>query len=151
MTQSALNSILEISTRALLVLYRSQQPRAICDIAALDYLASYAKSFNIGETNLNGDGEFNFNEFADRLHAIDSACAYLGRRGLITAHMGLSGFTYSITPSGREFCDQLTSEYATDYQLALDTVFAFENKHPDLDLSFYINKEGAKMPKVGAQ
>ena len=126
------------------MLYRlPSKARTVADIAAVDYLACYAKSFQIGETNLNGDGDFNFTEFANRLHTMQNACSYLVRKGLIDAHILVEGFTYTISHKGKDFCNQLTSEYAADFQATLDQVVGFEMSHPKVDLSDYVNKKGS--------
>lgn len=126
------------------MLYRlPSKARTLADIAAADYLACYAKSFQIGETNLNGDGDFNFTELANRLYTMQNVCSYLVRKGLINVHMRVDGFTYTISEKGKTFCNQLTSEYASDFQAALDQVLVFEMDHPNVDLSDYVNQKGA--------
>lgn len=126
------------------MLYRlPSKARTLADVAATDYLVCYAKSFQIGETNLNGDGDFNFTEFANRLLTMQNACSYLVRKGLIDVHMSVEGFTYTISDKGKTFCNQLTSEYASDFQAALDQVVIFEINHPNVDLSDYVNQRGS--------
>ena len=86
------------------MLYRlPSKARTLADIAAADYLACYAKSFQIGETNLNGDGDFNFTELANRLYTMQNVCSYLVRKGLINVHMRVDGFTYTISEKARPF------------------------------------------------
>lgn len=139
------NTTLEISTRLLLVLYATPSvERSLEELAAMDYLACYAESFGIGDTNLHGDGEFNFGEMADRLIASERACAFMVTRGLAQAHMRVDGFTYSITNAGRQLCNQLNSEYASDYQAAIHNVLGFNAKNPGIDLAQFVNNQGAR-------
>lgn len=140
---SLFNTTLEISTRALLVLYADPAtPRTQDQITAIDYMSCYAKSFGIGPNNLHGDGEFNFGEFANRRSASDKVFEYLVTHNLVTAHASADGFTFTITPEGRRLCDRLTSEYVSDFQDALGATLALLKGNPGVDVVTFVNHAG---------
>ena len=146
------NTTLEISTRMLLVLYAHPATARSCDeIAALDYMTCYAKSFQIGAENLHGDGEFNFVEFTDRQTATERACRYLVTHGLIAANAGNDGFTFTITAEGKELCNRLTSEYAANFQKSLAATFALIQANPGVDVVRFVNHAGNLLAAKGDQ
>lgn len=146
------NTTLEISTRMLLVLYaRPATPRSCDEIAALDYMTCYAKSFQIGAENLHGDGEFNFVEFAGRQTAAEKACQYLVTHNLMTPHASGEGFTFTITSEGKELCNRLTSEYAANFQKSLAYTFTLIQANPSVDVVRFVNHAGNLLAAKGDQ
>lgn len=113
---SILGSQFEASLRILLLL-EAAQSEMISEgaIAALDYITVYAHDFGLSESNLNGEGNYRFGEFASRRKTIRTAVKQLVLDGLIIVSRSSLGFHYRLSNDGVDFSESLDTDYADAY------------------------------------
>lgn len=114
---SVFNTPFEISLRTLLTLEVAGEQWKTADmIAAADFITVYSKVFGLSETNLHGDNDFKFSEFALRRELVKKSVKLLVKNGLIKVVYTDNGFSYSIAQRGLDFCSKLTNDYAVKYR-----------------------------------
>jgi len=100
MTKNPFNSTFENSLRLLVLLDIYDMPQTVDMLYAVDFMTVYGKSFGITETNLNGDNEYRFSEFASRREPVRAALKEMVLNGTAQALSYKNGLAYIITPEG---------------------------------------------------
>mgnify|MGYP000023867435 FL=1 len=136
MNTSALGSTFEISLRILLLL--NEVRGAALDeqqIGAVDFISVYAADFGLLDENLHGYSNYRFSEYPARKHLVSSALKGLLLDGNIRFQPVPTGYKYFITDDGKSICKKLTSNYANEYRIAVQTVIkSFDNANTELML-----------------
>ncbi|WP_143752333.1 ABC-three component system middle component 2 [Clostridium botulinum] len=141
---SIFNTNLEISLRLLLTLYVVEKDKTLDALVISDFVTVYAKDFNLGISNLHGDNEFSYTEFAARRsQSLDAVKALVGRN-LVTILETADGFAYSITDRGITVCDSMTTQYAADYINTAYKVEEFVNMQSTTELMSKISKSALR-------
>ena len=110
------NSRFENSLRLLILLDEFDMPQTIDMLYATDFMALYSKAFGLTETNLNGDNNYKFSEFASQRELVKEALQELVLNGTVEAVGYKKGLSYVITPEGEDLCETLDSDYANEYR-----------------------------------
>lgn len=125
MNISTLGSTFEISLRILLMLnelqgfsFDEQQ------IGAVDFISVYAADFGLLDENLHGYSNYRFSEYPARKYIVSSALKGLLLDGNIRLHSTSTGYRFSITEAGKNICRKLTSDYAEEYRIAIQSVIS---------------------------
>lgn len=123
MNESAIGSTFEISLRILLML-NELSPTKLDEqqIGAIDFIAVYAADFGLLDENLHGYSNYRYSEFPARKQMVSSALKNLVLDGYVRLHPTSSGYRYSLLESGKTVCTKLTSGYAKEYILAIQSV-----------------------------
>ena len=136
MNTPALGSTFEISLRILLLL--NEAHGATLDeqqIGAVDFISVYAADFGLLDENLHGYSNYRFSEYPARKHLVSSALKGLLLDGNIRFQPVPTGYKYFITDDGKSICKKLTSNYANEYRIAVQTVIkSFDNANTELML-----------------
>ena len=136
MNTSALGPTFEISLRILLLL--NEVRGAALDeqqIGAVDFISVYAADFGLLDENLHGYSNYRFSEYPARKHLVSSALKGLLLDGNIRFQPVPTGYKYFITDDGKSICKKLTSNYANEYRIAVQTVIkSFDNANTELML-----------------
>lgn len=123
MNNTALGSTFEISLRILLML--NELPDLALDeqqIGAIDFISVYAADFGLLDENLHGYSNYRYSEYPARKYMVASAVKGLVLDGYIRLHPTSTGYRYSITTAGKSVCEKLTSNYANEYMIAVQSV-----------------------------
>ena len=83
MPNKLFNTTFENALRLLILLDVYDYPQTLDMLYAVDFMATYGKTFNITEDNLNGDNQYKFSEFASRREAVKIALKALVLDGLV--------------------------------------------------------------------
>lgn len=129
MNESVLGSTFEISLRILLML-NELSPSALDEqqIGAIDFISVYAADFGLLDENLHGYSNYRYSEYPARKHMVASALKDLVLDGYVHLHPTSAGYRYSITEAGKAICGKLTSNYAEEYIIAVQSVInRFDN------------------------
>lgn len=123
MNESAIGSTFEISLRILLMLNKlSPMKLDEQQIGAIDFISVYAADFGLLDENLHGYSNYRYSEFPARKQIVTSALKNLVLDGYVRLYPTSIGYTYSILEVGKTVCDKLTSSYAKEYILAVQSV-----------------------------
>lgn len=123
MNISALGSAFEISLRILLILNELQGSSLDAQqIGAVDFISVYAAAFGLLDENLHGYSNYRFSEYPARKYIVSSALKNLVLDGNVQLNSTLTGYRFSITEAGKSICRQLTSDYAGEYRIAVQSV-----------------------------
>lgn len=139
------NSTFEISLRILLMLSVSDESGMTIDrVVAYDFITIYSHNFGLSDSNLHGDNEFSFSEFASRRNLMTNAMKSLVLDNMVSVLRKKDGFRYAINEFGRKFCQQMTTEYAAAYlKLAKKTLITF-NMKSEVEILNLISSESMK-------
>lgn len=136
MNTTVLGSTFEISLRILLLL--NEAHGAALDeqqIGAIDFISVYAADFGLLDENLHGYSNYRFSEYPARKHLVSSALKELLLDGNIRFQATPTGYKYFITDAGKSICKKLTSNYANEYRISVQTVInSFDNANTRLML-----------------
>lgn len=148
---SLFNTVFETELRLLIMLEVIGYPE-ICNttaekLAAVDFVALYGASFGITGSNLHGDGDYRFSEFATRRELTQKALRELVGRGFVRAANSAAGFVYTITGAGKTFCKELNDEYAGEYREALASVLDETGEMSEQNLAVFINQHSVNSLK----
>ena len=136
MNSTVLGSTFEISLRILLLL--NEAHGAALDeqqIGAIDFISVYAADFGLLDENLHGYSNYRFSEYPARKHLVSSALKELLLDGNIRFQATPTGYKYFITDAGKSICKKLTSNYANEYRISVQTVInSFDNANTRLML-----------------
>lgn len=129
MNESAIGSTFEISLRILLIL-NELAPAKLDEqqIGAIDFIAVYAADFGLMDENLHGYSNYRYSEFPARKQMVSSALKNLVLDGYVRLYLTSSGYRYSLLEAGKMICTKLTSGYAKEYILAVQSVTDRFNK-----------------------
>ena len=123
MNDSAIGSAFEISLRILLML-NELSPSKLDEqqIGEIDFIAVYAADFGLLDDNLHGYSNYRYSEFPARKQMVSSALKNLVLDKYVRLYPTSSGYRYSLLDSGKTVCSKLTSGYAKEYILAVQSV-----------------------------
>ena len=123
MNESAIGSAFEISLRILLML-NALSPAKLDEqqIGEIDFIAVYAADFELLDENLHGYSNYRYSEFPARKQMVSSALKNLVLDKYVRLYPTSSGYRYSLLESGKMVCSKLTSGYAKEYILAIQSV-----------------------------
>ncbi|AGX41922.1 ABC-three component system middle component 2 [Clostridium saccharobutylicum] len=142
------NSTLEISLRILLILYADgNNGKNLDSIVTADFITIYAKDFGVSNTNLHGNNEFSFAEYATRRSQVQDAIKYLVIDRLISVCYQDDGFHYTISELGKQLCSSMTTEYSKTYLMTAYKTIDFMRNSDERKLITLISKEAAKAIK----
>lgn len=149
MMKSPFNTTFENSLRLLMLLDIYDLPQTVDMLYAIDFITVYGKSFNITDSNLNGDNEYRFSEFASRRESVREALKELVLNGTAQAVSYRDGLAYIITPEGEDFCQSLNSQYALEYKQCAKTVIEHMAGKKARAIISDINKKSAEALRKG--
>ena len=136
MNATVLGSTFESSLRILLLL--NEAHGAALDeqqIGAIDFISVYAADFGLLDENLHGYSNYRFSEYPARKQLVSSALKGLLLDGNIRFQAAPTGYKYFITDAGKCICKKLTSNYANEYIISVQTVInSFDNANTRLML-----------------
>lgn len=144
MPNKLFNTTFENALRLLILLDVYDYPQTMDMLYAVDFMATYGRTFNITEDNLNGDNQYKFSEFASRREAVKIALKALVLDGLVQALNLNDGITYTVSSDGEDYCNSLESEYATEYRRNAQLVIKSVAGKTERELISNINKMSAK-------
>ena len=131
------NSPFELSLRVLIILNTAQLRLTIDKIVAYDFISTYSSDF--------GNNSYRFSEYTTKRIIITQSIKNLVLEGFVLPHCNKGGFSYSISPVGKNFCSSLNDDYANGFtQIVQQTVATFSD-HSDRALIQTINSHALKM------
>jgi len=135
------NTPFENSLRLLLILSADPETaKSVDKIAALDFIAIYAKNFGYSEQSLQGESPNNNpSEFATRRELAVIAIKQLVMRGLASIVKNANGFCYKINSNGILVADSLDTEYVDDYMAIARVVIERTATYTERQLFALIN------------
>lgn len=151
MTNKLFNSAFENSLRIMLLLAEFNCGQSLDKIYATDFMASYGATFGVSESDLNGDSQYKFSEFASRREIVRQALKQLVLDGLVWPDNSAAGILYSITDAGREYGDTLDSEYAKEYSSIARKIVEIFSDVSERSIIEKINKMSAESLRKGAR
>ncbi len=151
MTNKLFNSEFENSLRILLLLTEFNCGQSLDKIYALDFMVSYGATFGVSKTNLNGDNQYKFSEFASRREIVRLALKQLVLDGLVLPVNSVDGILYAITDAGHKYSDTLESEYAEEYRSTARKIIEIVSNEPERTIIDRINKMSAESLRKGAR
>lgn len=117
-------------------------------ILSLDFIACYARDFELADTNLHGNNSFMFGELSSRRTLISEAIKPLVRRGFVEVKID-RGYLYQISEIGKNYILSLESEYAHEYRQTAELVIKELGNYSDDELMRIIQfKAGTKMKEA---
>jgi len=144
MPNKLFNTTFENALRLLILLDVYDYPQTLDMLYAVDFMATYGKTFNITEDDLNGDNQYKFSEFASRREAVKIALKALVLDGLVQALNLNDGIAYTVSSDGEDYCNSLESDYATEYRRNAQLVIKSVAGKTERELISKINKMSAR-------
>lgn len=151
MTNKLFNSAFENSLRILLLLAEFDCGQSLDKIYATDFMVSYGATFGVSKSDLNGDNQYKFSEFASRREIVRQALKQLVLDGLVWPDNSAAGTLYSITDAGREYGATLDSEYAEEYRSTARRIVEMVSDVSERSIIEKINKMSAESLRKGAR
>ena len=142
------NSVFENSLRILLLLAEFDCGQSLDKIYATDFMVTYGATFGVSESDLNGDNQYKFSEFASRREIVRLALKELVLEGMENT---ATGILYSITNAGRDYSATLTSEYAEEYRSTARKIVEIVSNAAERTIIHKINKMSAESLRKGAR
>lgn len=137
------NTPFEAGLRTMLILYSSDSQGMTLDrIVTYDFITLYGHDFAVSQTNLHGTNPFNFSELSAKRTACSEGIKSFVLDGLIAVTQTQRGFLYSITPIGREYVQNLESDYKLQYISIFKAVQKKYGSVSDTELIKTINNAG---------
>lgn len=154
MGDNLLGGAFELSLRYLLLLDNIENKYMTEDrICCLDYMITYASDFDMYDYNLHGNNEYRNGEYWSRQALAKDALMSLVRLGLIDVKVISGDFVYSITDTGTDICQQMTSDYANEYIAIASFILHQTVNNSDANIrsmvSAVINDRNSNLPKGG--
>lgn len=116
MASKLFNSTFETELRILCLLTSMEgRPIETDGIVALDFIVCYSNCFRLPSPNLHGKNDYMYGELSNRRRLTEEAIRSLVKQGLIKVNVS-HGFTFAISPAGKEYAMRLESQYARDYR-----------------------------------
>lgn len=144
MPNKLFNTAFENSLRLLILLDAFDEPQTLDMLYAVDFMATYGAAFGITATNLNGDNQYKFSEFASKRDAVKNALKQLVLSSMVQALNLNNGIAYTISSDGEEYCKSLSSEYADEYRKSAELVMKSLSGKSERTLISGINKLAVK-------
>lgn len=91
-------------------------------ICCIDFISVYGADFGLLDKNLHGNGIFRFSEFPAKSALAIQAVKNLVLNSLITFIPVNSGYTYLISPLGKEVSSRISDVYVGEYRIAVKEV-----------------------------
>ena len=114
-------------------------------------MVSYGATFGVSKSDLNGDNQYKFSEFASRREIVRQALKQLVLDGLVWPDNSAAGILYSITDAGREYGATLDSEYAEEYRSTARRIVEMVSDVSERSIIEKINKMSAESLRKGAR
>lgn len=150
MTMNVLfNSIFENELRILILLDVYDMPQTLDMLYAVDFITVYGRAFGISDTDLNGDNEYKFSEFASRRYSVQEALRELVLTGTVQAVNYMGSLSYVITPEGEDYCESLVSRYAKEYRANARAAVESVKGKSERSIISMINKQSARSLRRG--
>jgi len=144
------NTTFEISIRVLLLLSLVKNKGFTLDgIITADFIANYSKEFGLSNNNLHGDNEFSFSELSARRVSVQNAIKDLVLENMIQVSYSKYGFQYSISDRGQTFCNNLTSDYASEYKDYAKKAVTYMDSMNDIEILNLISQKASKSIRKG--
>lgn len=134
------NTPFEVSLRILIILNTLKNRVSSERITALDFISTYGKDFGVSEYNLHGDNSFRFSEYTLKRNIISESLKELVLKGYVNPHCNKSGFSYSISKSGTDFCNALNDNYAEEFTAIVNKSNEMYQNYSDRKLVHCINE-----------
>lgn len=115
---SVFNSQEETSLRLMLALSCVDGSLTIEEIVNADFVATYAKFYNVRPANLHGDSHFVNAEYPRRVRTVETTLKIMVATGLIVADHSRGTPMLSLTAINRKNLRSLKNDYATEYKKA---------------------------------
>lgn len=133
---------IDTAFRLLLVL-RSHQASQLTEmrLLALDFIATFGRSFHISRTSLHGESPFNLAELPARKSLVHEAIKYLVTHDLVKVVDTQSGFFFAINDSGEKLTHTLESRYADEYLAAIRIAEQKYSAQTDEELMAMVQKQ----------
>ena len=112
---------------------------------------TYGATFGVSESDLNGDNQYKFSEFASRREIVRLALKELVLEGMVLPENSATGILYSITNAGRDYSATLTSEYAEEYRSTARKIVEIVSNAAERTIIHKINKMSAESLRKGAR
>ena len=149
MMNKLFNTAFENSLRLMILLDVFETPQTLDMIYVTDFMATYGATFGVAETDLNGDNQYKFSEFASRREIVKRSLKELVLAELVIALNMESGITYTISPEGEDHCAKLDSDYAKEYRESAVRVVKLVSEKSERALISRINRMSAKSIQIG--
>lgn len=108
-----LDGAVELSLRALCILYESDRPMTKDRISAYDYFSLYTRDMDNSQENLLSEMQLRSTSYLGEIQTITKAMSILISRDLITYDVASDEVEYRITEVGQELVKELSkNEYA---------------------------------------
>lgn len=134
------NSRFENSLRMILLLYIYSGAKDLESLYITDFLTVYGKDFEITLENLNGDNDYKYSELQSRKLACRQALRELVLNGLVIPVKDQSGILYDITDAGKEYAEDLKSEYAMEYKVNAEKAIRYVENYTSRQVLVMLNK-----------
>lgn len=149
MMERLYNTPFENSLRIVVLLDVLQCSASLDRLYAMDFIITYGKTFGISESNLNGDNQYKFSEFASRRELIRLALRELVLNGYAKAVNDKKGIFYQITGDGENYCRSFTNDYATEYRRTAQVLCQTVIDRSDQVIIKAINQMSARSVRKG--
>ncbi|MCI6060888.1 MAG: DUF4364 family protein [Dorea sp.] len=135
MTMSSLfNSSFEMGLRVVSLMAVYNKPCTKDRIFCLDFITSYAATFDFPYENLHGNNKYMFGELSNRRALLQEALKDLVTSGLISAQIENKEYVFSVTAAGKKYVSSFKNEYAKEYMTIAKAVATKYKKSSDQDL-----------------
>ncbi len=151
MTNKLFNTTFENSLRVLILLEAFKDEQNLDMIYATDFMVTYAASFGIDGSDLNGENQFKFSEFASRREIVSNALKQLVLDGLVIPKNTQDGILYRITDEGKRFSQSLNSDYSKEYRATAQKVIKSIAPKTERQIIDYINQLSAESLRKGVR
>lgn len=151
MTNKLFNSSFENSLRLLILLDEITEPKSLDMLYAADFMCVYGATFQLAQTDLNGENPYKFSEFASRREVVQSALKALVLDGFAVPVKLDRGIAYTISSEGEDYCQLLDSEYASEYRQVAARIVKVIGIRSERTVIRKINHMSAESLKGGAE
>lgn len=141
------NTAFENSLHVLLLLDIFKKAMSADLITYTDFIIVYAKSFDMGDKNINGDNSYKYGELSSKRKMIKNSLKRLVLDGMVKAEYTDKGMEYKITQFGTDFVKTLDSEYAECYKRQAELTVSELWGMSETELSNFI-RENSKNERV---
>lgn len=143
------NSDLENPRRLIILLDTFDVPQSLDMLYISDFMAVYGKDFKVSRNNLNGNNIYKYSILASRRLPVKEALDSLISDGYAASEPSSKGFVYRITPEGKEYSGNLSSQYAEEYRKTAQVLIRKLNSVSEIKLAEYIYTLSVKGSKKG--
>lgn len=141
------NSSFEMGLRVVLLMSTYNKACTKERIFCLDFITSYAETFDFPFENLHGNNKFMFGELSNRRALLQEALKDLVTSGLVLAKIENKEYMFSVTRAGKKYAGAFENEYAKEYSAIAKAVVKKHKKASDQDLIDIIQKRSLDSAK----